>query len=215
MNYLAHALPFLDDPYFAAGTAVPDWLMVVDRRVRVRSKQAEPFLGDPDPICAAVAGGTLQHILDDRRFHESRSFAETSLALAVSARDALQGESSFRPGFLGHLLVEVLLDAALAAEQPAQVESYYRALETVDAAAVQHAVNRMASRSTARLAPMISAFCRARILWDYLEDDKLLVRLNQVMRRLTFDPLPDGFADILPAARQLVGQRRGELLPRV
>ena len=29
MNYFAHALPFLDDPYLAAGTGVPDWLSVV------------------------------------------------------------------------------------------------------------------------------------------------------------------------------------------
>ena len=32
MNYFAHALPFLDRPYFVAGTAVPDWLTVADRR---------------------------------------------------------------------------------------------------------------------------------------------------------------------------------------
>ena len=32
MNYFAHALPFLDQPYFMAGTAVPDWLTVVDRQ---------------------------------------------------------------------------------------------------------------------------------------------------------------------------------------
>ena len=33
MNYFAHGVRFLEDPYFLAGTAVPDWLSVVDRRV--------------------------------------------------------------------------------------------------------------------------------------------------------------------------------------
>ena len=40
MNYFAHGYAFLDDPYFLAGTAVPDWLSVIDRRMRARSKLA-------------------------------------------------------------------------------------------------------------------------------------------------------------------------------
>ena len=59
MNYFAHALPFLDRPYFLAGTAVPDWLTVADRKVRLRSKHVEVFLDDADPCVAAVASGVL------------------------------------------------------------------------------------------------------------------------------------------------------------
>ena len=89
MNYFAHALPFLDQPYFVAGTGVPDWLTVADRPVRLRSKHAEAFRDDPDPCVAAVAGGVLQHFRDDARFHATRAFAETSLAMTVMVRDAL------------------------------------------------------------------------------------------------------------------------------
>jgi len=212
MNYFAHALPFLDRPYFMAGTGVPDWLTVVDRRVRVRIKHAEPFLHDPDQHTAAVAGGMLQHLRDDARFHNTRAFLETCLELTAQVRDALGAEAGFRPGFLGHLLLEVLLDAALAAEQPAALEQYYQVLEAVDAAVVQRAVNHICPVPTDRLAPMIRQFCRHRILWDYLEDGKLMVRLNQVLRRVQFEPLPAGFGDMLPAARRLVAARRSELL---
>jgi hypothetical protein len=213
MNYFAHALPFLDSPYFAAGTAVPDWLMVADRSARVRSRQAETFVVDPDPATAEVAGGVLQHLRDDRHFHESRAFAETSLELSIQVRRQLgSDDSSFRPGFLGHLLVEVLLDAALLARHPQKLPNYYRALATIDAAVVQQAVNRMAARPTARLAPLIVMFRHERILYDYLEDDRLMVRLNQVMRRIRFEPLPDDFRALLPAARRLVTERCDELL---
>ena len=82
MNYFAHARPFLDDPYFAAGTAVPDWLAVVDRSTRVRAKDTLPFLEAEDPITAAVARGLLQHLRDDRHFHRTRAFVETSLELS-------------------------------------------------------------------------------------------------------------------------------------
>jgi hypothetical protein len=212
VNYLAHALPFLEDPYFTAGTGVPDWLSVVDRGVRVRATLAEPLLGDGDRATAAVAGGVLQHLRDDARFHESRAFAELMLDLTARARDALGGERGFRPGFLGHLLVEVLLDAALAAEDTRRLDRYYAALEAVDAPFVEQAVNRMARRPTDRLAALIFGFRRHRILWDYLEDGKLLGRLGQVMRRVKMEPLPEDFGRVLPAARRLVAARAGELL---
>lgn len=212
MNYLAHALPFLDRPYFVAGTAVPDWLAVADRQVRVRAKHAAPLEHAEDPCVAAVAGGLLQHFRDDHRFHETRAFAETSLELAAAVRRALGAESGFRASFLGHLLVEVLLDAELAGEDTARLEAYERALASLDPRGVQDAVNRMVRRPTLRLAPMIALFRQARILWDYLEDAKLWVRLNQVLRRVGLDPLPDDAAAVLPPARQLVRRRRRELL---
>ena len=212
MNYFAHALPFLDRPNFVAGTAVPDWLTVADRAVRLRSKYVEPFCHDPDRLVAEVAGGVLQHLRDDARFHETRSFAETSLALTARVRDALGGETGLRPAFLGHLLVEILLDAALIADDPGRLTEYYQALDEVDCGLVEAAVNRMAPRPTERLAFFIELFRRQRVLWDYLEDGKLMVRLDQVMRRVGLDDLPDTFAAILPEARKLVAQRKNALL---
>jgi hypothetical protein len=212
VNYFAHALPFLDRPYFVAGTAVPDWLSVADRKVRLRSKHVEAFLADADPCTAEVAAGVLQHLRDDAQFHATRAFAETSLALAVRARDALGGETGLRPAFLGHLLVELLLDAALVADDPGRLTAYSEVLEEVDAQRVEAAVNRMAPRPTERLAVFIDLFRRERILWDYLEDGKLMVRLNQIMRRVRLEPLPGEFAAVLPAARELVTERKRLLL---
>jgi hypothetical protein len=180
MNYLAHALPFLDRPYYLAGTGVPDWLTVADRQVRLRSRHAEVFLNDSDPCVAEVAGGVLQHLRDDARFHATRAFAETSLAMTVMIRDALGGsrrpcdgtcsadgggETGMRPAFLGHLLVELLLDSTLAADGPERLTEYYRVLSGVDPGIVEAAVNRMAPRPTQRLAIFIELYIRERILW--------------------------------------------------
>jgi hypothetical protein len=212
MNYFAHALPFRDRPCFLAGTCVPDWLSVADRRLRLRSKHIEPFRRNDDPCTAEVAAGVLQHLQDDARFHETRAFAETSLTLTAHARDALDGETGLRPAFLGHLLTEVLLDAALIADGQEGLIEYYHVLDRLDPKQIEAAVNRMAPRPTARLAYFIDLFRRERVLWDYLEDGKLMVRLSQVMRRVRLDALPDGFAAMLPAARKLVAERKDILL---
>ncbi len=212
MNYFAHALPLLDRPYFAAGTGVPDWLTVADRRVRLRIKHVEPFLADTDAVAAAVAGGVRRHLDEDARFHNTRAFAELSWQLTVTVRDALGDQQGLRPSFLGHLLVEILLDATLIGENPQLLERYYQLLESIEPTLVQAAVNRMAPRPTERLSIMIAEFRRQRVLWDYLEDDKLLMRLNQIMRRVKLPELPDDFTGIFPSARGMVGSRKNELL---
>jgi hypothetical protein len=154
----------------------------------------------------------LQHLADDARFHETPFFAESVAAMTSLIRPVLPGESGVRTGFLGHLLLELLLDAALVAEDPARLDEYYRLLDSADPGRVQEAVNRFAPRPTARLAEFIGLFRRTRILWDYLEDATLMVRLNQVMRRVGLEPLPDALGEVVPAARRLVSGRRELLL---
>ncbi len=214
MNYFAHAVDFLEDPYFVAGTAVPDWLAVADRRVRLRRRHVAQVLNHSDPLLNAVARGIAQHLDDDTRFHESRAFVELSMAISAAVRDFLQEPSGMRPAFLGHLLVEVLLDASLIAANPEGLHEYYRLLSRVDPARVEVSVNTMTANRTGRLAGMIEAFCRERILWDYLDDATLLRRLNQVMRRVELAALPAEFVDLLRVLRGLVDRRSGELLGR-
>jgi hypothetical protein len=105
-----------------------------------------------------------------------------------------------------------LLDAALIAENPARLEAYYAAMEGLDRAAVQQAVGAMAARPAPNLAEFIRLFSRERFLSDYADDAKLLVRLNQVMRRVGLPLLPVAFRELLADARGCVTARAGELL---
>jgi hypothetical protein len=212
MNYFAHGRHYIDDPYFLAGTAVPDWLNVVDRRVRVRSRQAQPHCTASDPQVARVAAGIVQHHRDDDWFHGTRAFAELSLELCRRLRDQLPPDESFRPHFLGHILVEILLDAALIVEEPERLTAYYAALEQIDAPAVEAAVNDMSPRPVSNLGTFIGLFSRERFLWDYLDDGKLLMRLNQVMRRVGLSLLPRNVTVVLIEARRLVSEKKDELL---
>ena len=212
MNYFAHGRPHVDDPYRLAGTAIPDWLGVVDRKVRVRPRQAATALEDDDPRVVALARGVMQHHHDDAWFHETRAFAELSMGLSLEIRDHLADFDGLRPGFLGHIVVEILLDAVLVAESPVRLEQYYDALTRVDPAVVQTTVERLSGRACPRLAEFIPRFLSERFLWDYLDDAKLVHRLNQVMRRVGLDTLPDCFLDLLPEARRRISARHLELL---
>ena len=63
------------------------------------------------------------------------------------------------------------------------------------------------------MAYLVTRFLQERFLYDYREDGKLLVRLNHVMRRVGLPQLPDELAELFPAMRATVRERRDELLP--
>jgi len=213
MNYLAHGYRFTDEPYFLAGTAAPDWLSVIDRKMRLRSKRAAEFVAAADPALAALARGVVQHHHDDEWFHQTAAFNELNLMFAVEIRRVLPGDEGFRPSFLGHILVELLLDALLAEEEPGRLDNYYAALARIDPMSVQAAINHLATRTSDRVGMLIPRFHRERFLYDYGQDATLLVRLNHVMRRVQLPLVPDEIVDLFPAMRRRVRERRDELLP--
>lgn len=212
MNYFAHGRDYIDTPFVLAGTAVPDWLNVVDRRVRARARLAKPWVNDPDPVLAGVARGVVLHHHDDAWFHQTRAFAELSLQFTVDVRQSLPDDTGFRPSFLGHILVEILLDAALIEQDIEQLDAYYETLEELDPEAISEAMHRMTTGRADRMPEMIHLFCRERFLYDYLDDAKLLTRLNRVMCRVKLPELPSSMLTILAGARQPVREQLQKLL---
>ena len=206
-----------------AGTGVPDWLSYINRKIRARQRYAEPFMDDVDPQIAAVARGIVQHHLDDHRFHTCLAFTELSLEFAVELRDVLTDEESMRPSFLGHILVELLLDSHLHQKHPGLLDRYYQALDSVNASVVQSAVNRITSTaktrkpmpSTDKIVKVIPGFVGERFLYDYCSNERLLVRLNQVMRRVGLGEIPDDVLPFFEKARIDVNNRADEMLGAV
>lgn len=213
MNYLAHGWRFADQPYVLAGTAVPDWLSVVDRKMRARGKTAALFVEDADENLAALARGIVQHHHDDDWFHQTTAFNELSLAFTLQIRNVLPADDGFRPSFLGHILVELLLDAILTEEEPARLDRYYAALAQADPKFLQAAINRLSTRQSDKVAYLVTRFLQERFLYDYAEDGKLLVRLNHVMKRVGLPQLPPELAELFPEMRATIRSRRHELLP--
>lgn len=212
MNYLAHGRLVVGRPYVLAGTAIPDWLNVVDRRVRVRQRAAQPFADDPDTKISELAQGILLHHQDDQWFHRSETFVQACAEMTLVVRASLSRDESMRVGFLGHILVEMLLDAVIAEQQAGLLDDYYNALRQVDADFVRQIVERVSGKSVPQMPKLVRRFCEVQFLKDYAYDTRLLHRLNQVMQRVRLNPLPAKFARIFPAARELVADQYERLL---
>ncbi len=213
MNYFAHGIRFLDRPLFLAGTAVPDWLSVADRKVRMRSKRVSPFVDHSDPEVAQIAQGVQQHLDDDGWFHQTRGFFEITDAVSQCFRNFLGPDDGFRPGFLGHIVTELLLDAALIERDSSLLDTYYEVLASVDASQVQDVVNMMGTGQTEHLVKFIDIFREIEFLRDYTDSGRLLFRLNQVMRRVKLPQLPPDTEEVLLKSGEVVRDAVDDLLP--
>jgi hypothetical protein len=214
MNFLAHSYRFLDDPHFAAGACLPDWLGMADRRCRVRKREAERLADSAvaNKVSRSIAAGIVQHLHDDGWFHESSAFVELSARFSGEIAEHLGGQPGMRSALLGHVLVELLLDSALAEQSPGLVEEYYQTITRVDVATLQATVNELASRPTGIIVPFVARFLDEKFLYDYLEDRPLLKRLNGIMRRVNLAEAPDSMCAMIQRARRQVKERWRELL---
>lgn len=214
MNHFAHALPHLEQPVMMIGTCLPDWLSAADRKCRVRGKHAREFVDHPDTFVAEIARGIVRHHHDDDWFHRTPAFNRLQMQFSLQLRELLEDEAGLRPGFLGHILVEILLDSHLIQRFPNGMSTHYSQVRAVDWNRVEWAVNMMASRPTDRIARFLARYSEAEYLADYQQDGRLLYRLNQIMMRVKLPSLDDRLLDWLPHARDVVGRHVDQLLNR-
>jgi len=216
MNYLAHGYRFLSDPLFLAGTAVPDWLSVVNRKVRARRRLVIPVVQSTDSKeVDRIGHGILQHHKDDDLFHRSEIFMQLESELGLEFRRYMPDRFDHRPGFLGHIVVELMLDASIVADDPHILDQFYAAMDLVNEETVQSVVNQMVTRTTDRLAWFIRRFREVRFLYDYRRNDRMFLRLNQVLSRVKLPAMHAECLKVLPIARELLSERGPELLQTV
>ena len=226
MNYLAHAYRFLDNPYFVAGVALPDWLSVVGRQYRARSNAAKIALADllrqVDTLAKDVdrapvgdfLNGVIQHHVDDDAFHQNETFILTSAKLSIALRAIHGPDSSIRSGFLGHIVVELLLDDTLSRSDQNLLREYYRVVDSLDRKLVCKAATLAVGKDVVGLDTWIDRFVKERFLEDYSDDRRLLRRLNQIMKRVGLEQLGDETLAWLAFCREEVNRLSSELLPK-
>jgi len=209
MNFLAHARNHVHRPYVAAGTALPDWLSIGHRRLRLRRD------GLPDRtehhLAEELLEGVRTHLEEDVWFHASPAFVELNARFAVAIR-GLPGAERARASVLAHILVEMLLDAELMRDDPRLLDAYYRGLARVDAGYVERAASRWLAAPPLRLSRVIEVFRAVGFLRAYTEDAGVVFRLAQVTRRTRMAPLPEGLLELLPGFRAEVREARDGLL---
>ena len=215
MNYLAHALAFLDDPgphtgWQVAGTSLPDWLRVVDKKARLRPDVLDNVRVDDDLRFAALRDGARRHHDDDLRFHADEAFDAVASTLAARLRALDPG---LRASTLGHVLVEMLVDATLMAARPGLIERYYDVIDDLDESHIAAFARRATGRPLEHAEHLIDRFRRSRFLLAYQGDEGLLDCLVGVCRRAGLQPPPSQSLALIARARQEMGPLTARFFP--
>ena len=108
---------------------------------------------------------------------------------------------------------ELLLDAVLIDQNPGLIDRYYDAFQEIDPFVTQQATNRMTTRETDQLRAWLVLFHKEAFLRDYPDPQRMHLRLNQVMKRVKLQPLPEGTISVLKTGREIVEKRLDDLLP--
>lgn len=218
MNYLAHSLPYVFDddalaPWRVAGTSLPDWLRVIDKRARVRKESLLALSEDvvADGRAAALREGAVRHHDDDHAFHRDDDFEALSHHTTARVRARFP---HLRASVLGHVLTEMLLDAALMARAPTLLDRYYAAVDAIDAGVVTRFVSHASGRPVSNVDVLLDRFRRARFLADYQDDDGLLACVRGVWVRAGLGGVDDGVIDVIAAVRVDVDVLAGRVWER-
>jgi hypothetical protein len=124
----------------------------------------------------------------------------------------LREEDGHRPWFIAHLVVEMQLDAVLAAESPGRIGAYYAALESLDPEEVERVVRDLVVACPPGVARLVRRFVAERFLDDYADPVKLVRRLDAVLRRTRQPGVPAELAAVLPASLEIVRSHAASLL---
>jgi hypothetical protein len=202
VNYLAHSLPFVfaDDAlscWRVAGTALPDWLRVIDKAARLRPDVLDRANVD-DERHRALHEGARRHHDDDVRFHSHDDFEALTGELTTSLRARFP---HLRASAVAHVLVEMLLDAALIDEHPTLLERFYAAVAAVDDGVVAGFVRTTTGRPVPHAEVFLDRFRRARFLAHYVTDAGLHACLRGVWLRAGLGGIDDGVVDVIAQAR--------------
>ncbi len=216
MNYLAHSFPYVfhDDQlacWRVAGTSLPDWLRVIDKQARLRP---EVLARAPrnDPRFLAMTQGAQRHHDDDLRFHQHDAFDALSHDVAAGIRLRFLG---LRASTLGHVLVEMLLDAALLQQHPALLHRFYAHIDALDDVVVAAFVRQTTGRPLPLAELFLARFRTSRFLALYTTDEGLFDCLRGVWRRADIGELPDEFVDVVAATRGRVSSLVGHFFGSV
>jgi len=207
VNYLAHGFRHADRAWFLAGTALPDWLGAADRGARI---VRERLTGGEAEESRDLAEGVRRHFADDAAFHGNEAFLEaereTIALLRQEVRDPRQ-----HAWFLGHVLVEMLLDGWIVRRAPAAVDAYYAAIDAIDPEALVAIATPWLRRPAVGLPEYFAAFRRHRYIYGYADDDGVFARLERVSWRVGLPRPPARLRGCVAPARAIV-ERRAEAM---
>lgn len=214
MNYLSHFYLVGDsaDPYLVLGMVLPDMVKNHRKSWNAHPRKHEKELAD-DGIMTSIRRGWELHLETDRRFHSSAFFSYHSSRLRKQIAQVLP-HRPFRPFFLAHVALELLLDSLLIIQEKVDTGKFYTQLAACRESEVVRFLEINGIPEAASFIPWLREFISSAYLYSYSNPGSLSYSLDRIGRRVWQAPVDprarEQLTGILLAYRDLI---ENEYLP--
>lgn len=189
MNLVAHF--YLDrdrvNSYFIVGAATPDLLSIYNSSLRIKSRHLKKMDDDQSGrITPTFLAGLQRHFFADGVFHTSPLFQQQTKRISnmlVSYFPELDIQRKF---FVGHILLELMMDKVLIDQNPGILESYYGHFESLQPFKELRKASELAlGNELPNYEAYMNKFIRRRYLYDYANFNHLAWILRRILRRVS------------------------------
>jgi acyl carrier protein phosphodiesterase len=184
MNFLAHF--YFDGvdgaPSYNLGLVLPDLMGMVRRGWKLKQSHLQNHV---IPVHKAIASGASAHLQMDDWFHKTDFFIRGRSLVKATLEEAGVTYPPYRPGFLSHVLLELLLDRLIVLHYTSMVSKFYRELAIVSVDWVRSFFESINLTFDDNFPAFFTQFINNQFAFRYAYDTPLLEALNQIAKRVS------------------------------
>jgi len=188
MNLVAHF--YLDrdlvNSYFTVGAATPDLLSIYNSSLRIKARHLR-LLSEEDlgKITPPFLDGLNRHFFADGIFHTSPTFHASTKRISTMLEEYFPDLEVKRKFFVGHILLELLLDKVLINLNPGILESYYGHFEALQPFRdIQRSIEIAVGHPVPNYETYLTKFLRKKWLYAYADAEHIAWILKRILRRV-------------------------------
>jgi len=178
MNFLSHFYldQHVDDSLYIVGIATPDLLSIFDSNVRLKERKLPiPMENSATPEQLSIYNGALRHFHVDRIFHSSDFFHKETQLISRLLKAEFKDPPIHRGFFIGHILLELVMDRILVQKDINLVHRYYTHFEKFGVKLMEQKTEWLCRRPLPGYDAFLVRFIERKHLhyykdWDFLKD---------------------------------------------
>lgn len=150
----------------------------------------DPSMQADAPELKTLLKGWHLHMETDRLFHNSAFFQQHTEAIRQHLNPVLS-RTPFRPFFIAHVSLELLLDHLLIREEQVDTTIFYKELEQCQPELLESFFQMAGIQSPESFYPFYRNFCEIKYVKDYAKLNTLAYAINQIGKRVWKVPFND------------------------
>lgn len=183
MNFLSHyTVHHNSEPVFNFGLLFPDFLGIISRGYKL--KQFKKDFGSKN---THFLNGIAHHELADALWHESIFFREKCAGIKKILNDFGFVDKPFRPFFMSHVMLEILLDRTIVLKEERLTDDMYTSLEAVEKELIEN-INEI-HPATREFGRFFANFRSNRYVFSYGSNEMFIYALNRLFSRVNHPQL--------------------------